>query len=668
VNEQLKIIIAAEVDKLKQGCKDAVNSINEIDEEGKQTGKKVDSHFAAMGNAAKKAGAAMAKGLAVGISAAAAGVVALTKAAVEGYAEFEQLKGGIETLFKDSASTVANYANEAYKSSGLSANAYMETVTGFSASMLAALGGDTKAAAEASNNAVIDMADNANKMGTSMEMIQNAYAGFAKGNYTMLDNLKLGYGGTKEEMDRLLADAQKLDSSFKIDGTATFADITKAIRIVQTELGITGATAAEAASTISGSTAMTKAAWDNLVVGIADDNADFDALINNFVDSATTALGNILPRVQVALGGVVDLIKGLAPVIIEILPELVGTIVPMVIEAAISIVNAIAEVLPQFVSTVVGLIPQIISALAGALPTLLTSVVGAVAEVIKALAAALPDIVTTIVELIPTLITALLECIPDLLEAAITLLLAIVEAIPQIIPPLLEALPEIIDNIVTTLINSLPLIIEGAIKLLMGIISAIPQILPALVMNLPKIITQITKTLIANIPTILKAGIQLFTGLINAIPQFIVKLVPALGKIVKSIKDNLVEKAKNLFSFKWELPKLKLPHFKASGEFSLNPPSVPTISVDWYARGGVFDSPTLFPYGNGQIGGLGEAGAEAIVPLENNTEWLDKIAARLQGGAQPIVLQVDGKTFAEISVDSINQLTKQRGSLPLVFA
>jgi hypothetical protein len=261
-----------------------------------------------------------------------------------------------------------------------------------------------------------------------------------------------------------------------------------------------------------------------------------------------------------------------------------------------------------------------------------------------------------------------LECIPDLLEAAITLLLAIVEAIPQIIPPLLEALPEIIDNIVTTLINSLPLIIDGAIKLLMGIISAIPQILPALVMNLPKIITQITKTLIANIPTILKAGIQLFTGLINAIPQFIVKLVPALGKIVKSIKDNLVEKAKNLFSFKWELPKLKLPHFKASGEFSLNPPSVPTISVDWYAQGGVFDKPTLFPYGNGQVGGLGEAGAEAIVPLENNTQWLDKIAARLQGNGQPIVLQVDGKTFAEISVDAINQLTKQRGSLPLVIA
>lgn len=250
------------------------------------------------------AGKAASAFTAIASAAVVKGLVDLGKASVEAYADYEQLVGGVETLFKGSADTIKNYANEAYKTAGLSANQYMEQVTGFSASMIQSLGGDTKRAAEYSNQAVIDMADNANKMGSSMESIQNAYQGFAKQNYTMLDNLKLGYGGTKEEMERLLADAQKL-TGIHYD-ISSFADITQAIHAVQEEMGIAGTTAQEAASTISGSVGMVKAAWENLLTGMSDPDADIDGLINNFIESFLTASENIVPKVTEFITKLVD--------------------------------------------------------------------------------------------------------------------------------------------------------------------------------------------------------------------------------------------------------------------------------------------------------------------------------------------------------------------------
>lgn len=223
------------------------------------------------------------------------GLVDVGKASVEAYAEYEQLVGGVETLFKDSADVVKEYANEAYMTAGLSANQYMEQVTSFSASLLQSLGGNTRMAAEYGNQAVIDMADNANKMGTAIESIQNAYQGFAKGNFTMLDNLKLGYGGTKEEMQRLLEKAQEISGvHYDIE---SFADITQAIHVIQEDMGIAGTTAEEAASTISGSISMVKAAWQNLLTGMSDPDADVDQLIQNFLDSFLTAAENIIPTV-----------------------------------------------------------------------------------------------------------------------------------------------------------------------------------------------------------------------------------------------------------------------------------------------------------------------------------------------------------------------------------
>lgn len=251
---------------------------------------------------------------AAAIVAAATAVGALTKKSLEEYAEYEQLVGGVETLFKDSADVVKQYANNAYKTAGLSANDYMETVTSFSAALLQSLGGDTEAAAKQADLAITDMADNANKMGTAMGDIQNAYQGFAKQNYTMLDNLKLGYGGTKEEMQRLIDDANALNAAqgnltnYSID---SYADIVSAIHDVQTEMGITGTTAKEASTTIQGSLSAMKSAWTNLLTGIGDDSQDLDKLINNFVDSTGTAAENILPRLGKSSRESVRLLKGL---------------------------------------------------------------------------------------------------------------------------------------------------------------------------------------------------------------------------------------------------------------------------------------------------------------------------------------------------------------------
>ena len=240
-----------------------------------------DSGFEKTLNGLKGIASGAVKGIAAGMAAATAGVAALSKAALDSYASYEQLVGGVDTLFKESSATVQQYAAEAYKTAGVSANTYMEQATAFSASLIQALGGDTQAAAQYANQAIMDMSDNANKMGTDIESIQQTYQSLMRGNYAMLDNLKLGYGGTKKEIERLVADAEKLTGQ-ALD-PSKFSDIITAIHAVQENLGITGTTALEASTTIEGSLNMAKAAWSNLLTGIADDNADFSGLVDNFV-------------------------------------------------------------------------------------------------------------------------------------------------------------------------------------------------------------------------------------------------------------------------------------------------------------------------------------------------------------------------------------------------
>ena len=323
--------------------------------------------FSTLASGVKTGLATVAKVGAAAVTAGAAGIAALTKMGVEGYAQYEQLAGGVETLFKDSQGTVMKYAENAYKTAGMSANQYMETVTSFSASLIQSLDGDTAKAAEVGNMAITDMSDNANKMGTSMEMIQNAYNGFAKGNYTMLDNLKLGYGGTKEEMERLLRDAEKI-SGIKYD-ISSFADVTEAIHVMQEEMGIAGTTAREAATTIEGSLGMMKGAWQNLVVGMADENANMEVLISNFVESTATAAKNLLPRIEQTLKGIGDLITAMSPIIAEALPVLVESLLPTIITSGISLITALA-------GAIVTALPAIKTALEEGLVIILTDVFG----------------------------------------------------------------------------------------------------------------------------------------------------------------------------------------------------------------------------------------------------------------------------------------------------
>lgn len=518
-----------------------------------------------VGQALLKGIGTFAKWGAAAATAAATATAALVKSAVTAYSDYEQLVGGVETLFKDSASEVQKYAANAYQTAGLSANEYMETVTGFSASLLQSLDGDTKAAAEKANVAITDMSDNANKMGTSMESIQNAYQGFAKQNYTMLDNLKLGYGGTKEEMQRLLEDAEKL-SGQKFD-LSSYADIVDAIHVVQTEMGITGTTAKEAATTIQGSVNMTKAAWQNLVVGIADDTQDFDGLVNNFVESVTTAGNNILPRVEIALKGVGTLVEKLAPIVAKTVPNIVSTTLPSMIKAGTSMIRALLDGLlkavPELIPCFKDIINQLIEVIVDNLPLIIEAAVTIAGAIVSGLVEALPDILEAGIQLIQSLAQGLTNGIPNILSTAIDivsklamtfyknepqiiqtglqLLLGLVKGILQAVPQLLSVLPDIINQAVESLLSEIPMIIECGIELLTSMVDALPQIIQSIVAVLPQIISSIIEALLSHIDEIIQAGIKLLVALVDALPEIILTICEALPQIIEAITSTLID-------------------------------------------------------------------------------------------------------------------------------
>lgn len=317
-------------------------------------------------NGLKKLAGISFKALTAGLAAAATGIGAIVSKAVSSYGDYEQLKGGVDTLFKDDSSTVLKNAKNAYKTAGLSANDYMETVTSFSASLLQSLGGDTKEAAEYGNMAIIDMSDNANKMGTSMESIQYAYQGFAKQNYTMLDNLKLGYGGTKEEMQRLVKDAAKIDKSVK-SNSLSYVNIVKAIHAVQYNMGITGTTEEEAAKTIQGSWSSLKASWGNLMTSLVTGGDDFDQCVDNLISTALTFKDNIMPAIEKALSGIGKLIEKLAPTLEQEFPKLVDELLPPLLKAATALLSGLIKSLPTIVKTIVKELPDIIQQIGNAI-------------------------------------------------------------------------------------------------------------------------------------------------------------------------------------------------------------------------------------------------------------------------------------------------------------
>ena len=493
----------------------------------------------AMGSAISAVG----KFSAAAVAAGATAVAALTKSAVESYADYEQLVGGVETLFKDSAGIVQEYAANAFQTAGLSANDYMETVTGFSASLLQSVGGDTEEAARIADQAITDMADNANKMGSSMESIQNAYQGFAKQNYTMLDNLKLGYGGTKQEMERLLADAEKL-SGVHYD-ISNLNDVYEAIHVVQGELGITGTTAEEASTTIQGSAAAMKAAWQNMLTGIADENADFDGLINNLVKSIETFAQNIIPRVEQALKGVGKLVSGLAPIIVQELPNLISEILPSFIEAVMSIVDSIIGIIPELLPVVLEAITEIgmevINSLSEILPDILQAVIDGVIQVANAISENLPQIVAALTQGLLQLVQVIIDNMPQFLQAALQLFISIQEAIFQAMPIIIAALPQLITGIVDFIVGAIPQLIQAYIQLLSSLVDALPEIIAAIVAALPQIIDGIITALLEGLPLIIQCGVQLFIALIQNIGEIISGIAKALPDLIAGIVESILE-------------------------------------------------------------------------------------------------------------------------------
>ena len=514
-----------------------VTDVNKgIDETGKKMsglGEKIKNGLAAAGKAAV-----------VGVTAAATAVGALGTKAVQAYADYEQLVGGVETLFKDSQDKVMEYANNAYKTAGLSANEYMEMVTSFSASLLQSLDGDTSAAAEKANLALTDMSDNANKMGTDMTSIQNAYQGFAKANYTMLDNLKLGYGGTQAEMQRLLEDAEKI-SGIKYD-ISSYADIVDAIHVVQTEMGITGTTAKEAASTIQGSFGMVKAAWQNLVTGLADPEQDLGALVGNFTDSVVIAGNNLIPRIQELLPRIVEAVTSLVGTVSEQLPALLESVLPSLIEGATSLIAGLMAALPAVLAVLGDVAPIVIGILVPALIDLLPQIVQTGIDVIVSLVQGISEAMP---ELIPAATEAILEIVdtltnPDnigkLVDAALKIILTLADGIIDAVPRLLEVAPKIIENLVTALIENFPKIIESGVKLVMSLIDGLIKSIPQLTETAPKLIIGIVQGILDNLPEIIMSGpkiiMALIEGLISAIPD----LVQAVPTLIKSIVDTFL--------------------------------------------------------------------------------------------------------------------------------
>lgn len=383
-------------------------------------------------------------------TAGATAISALTGLAINSYADYEQLVGGVETLYKTSADKVQQYAADAYKTAGLSANEYMNTATTFAAALVSSLGGDTEQAAELANTAIGDMSDNANKMGTDMESIQNAYNGFSKQNYTMLDNLKLGYGGTKQEMQRLLDDANKLNAAqgnytkYSID---SYADVVSAIHDVQNAMGITGTTSKEASTMIQGSVNATKSAWSNLVTGIADDNANFGQLISNFVDSATTAASNILPRIEVALNGAAKLIESLVPPIMAELPSLIETVLPQLAKSAVNIVQTLVTGISANAAQLIDSAIQIITVLGNGIYQML------------------PTVAQSALQIVLTLVSKLNENLPQMLDTAGQMLIAFVEGVSEHLPDIMLAAASIVETLLTYFIEHLPDIVEGAMQM-----------------------------------------------------------------------------------------------------------------------------------------------------------------------------------------------------------
>lgn len=523
------------------------------------------SGVAKISSAAKK-GLAITAGAVVGVSAA---LGTMTKQSLDSVSKLEQNVGGVETLFKKSSKTVIDNANKAYKTAGMSANEYMQNVTSFSASLLQSCAKDTSKAAKVADMAMIDMSDNANKMGTNMIDIQNAYQGFAKQNYTMLDNLKLGYGGTKSEMERLLADASKL-SGVKYD-ISNLADVYNAIHVIQKELGITGTTSKEAATTIEGSMNSAKAAYDNFLngSGTAEELADS---ITVMMENIGKNLGKIIPRLastipelfsdlwddmqgqveqgtqmgaeiatHILLGitqGVPDFLSVGGQIILALISS-ISSATPRLIESAgqavRSISSGLVEALPQIVGCGMQIVTEIGTSITQAAPTLIPEAVEVIGQLATGLTSALPQLIVVAGLAINAISTGIVQALPQLITYGLQIITQIGNAISQAAPELIPKAAEILGQLALGFISALPQLITVGIQIITSIVQGLINSIPQLIEYVPQIINSFCAAIDTGLLQLIAAGVKIIANLVIGIVQAIPQLIAALPQIVLAI-------------------------------------------------------------------------------------------------------------------------------------
>jgi phage-related protein len=496
---------------------------------------------------------AVGKGMAVigGVTATAVGavgtgVVALTKQATAAYGEYEQLAGGIETLFGEAAPKMMEQASEAYKTAGMSMNEYMETSIQSAAALINSLEGDQAKAAELMDMSITDMSDNVNKMGTTMEAVQNAYRGFSRGNFTMLDNLALGFAGTKEGMQELLDKAKEISGiTYNIE---SYADIVEAIHVVQQEMGITGTTAKEANSTITGSLNAVKGAWQNLITGLADENADIRKLMNNVVDSVFGQGGeggfinNLLPRIEQALTGISDLVVTAADRLPNIaqrfLPELVNSFVDTIskiINGVSNDSNRFVDNLGSLFKTIVNSALKLVGVAVDALPIVANILATIITTLANGLIEAVPKLIPSIIQVMMDLIGVITDNAGLILEAAITIITTLANALAENVPMLIDSVVTILLTIVDTLLNNIETILVAAVQIVIGLAEGIAGAIPRLIPVILDVLMVIIKVLSQNINLIVDAALQIVLALIDGLLGNLDKISLAVFQIMWNI-------------------------------------------------------------------------------------------------------------------------------------
>ena len=537
-------------------------------------------------------------------------VAGLATAAVKSYADYEQLTGGIETLFKGSADQMFKYADQAYKTAGMSANQYMETATSFSASLLKSLGGDTAKAAELADMAIRDMADNANKMGTSMEAIQYAYQGLAKGNATMLDNLKVGYGGTSTEMLKLAKDMGVIDESVKSFNDIGFDKSIIAIHKLQEKMGITGTTAKEASSTISGSFNSVKASWSNLLTALVGESeaSTLSDMMPQFVESVKTFAGNIMPVAKTALEGIVSLVTQLAPIIIAELPGLLQAILPPLIAVTVELIVQLIAMLPSLLQTLtqalLQALPVLIEALVKFAPQFIQGVIG----LIGVIAAVFSD---------PNMLNMILQ-------GGIRILMMLIEALPRVIEALSAALPTIINTLVAFLTNpqTMLMLIKASVMLFLALVKAVPLILGGLLNAFGALFG------------------SLWNGLGRIFTDFAGKFGNAMGQVFKNAINGVLGFIENFINGPIDLINLAIGAINAIPGVNIG--KIPRMKIPRFETGGI-----VGPQGGGSLIWAGDGGEnEWIVPESKMASLIDKINSQTGGtGGNNYTINVSG-TFA----------------------